>query len=117
MAAGQATELSAALLEVFRDCNVHEALRQALQQQELLSVEDFAYAFPTLSHLDSLFSNLEEDVKSSLSITDAASSVPAVALPAQTAQALSIATYRPNSRQKPLKQCGTPSSSIILVCC
>ena len=65
MVAGQASELSAALLEVLRDCNVHEGLRQALQQQELLTVEDFAYAFPTLSHLDSLFSNLDKEVKSS----------------------------------------------------
>ena len=103
-------ELSAALSEVLRDCNVHEAMRQALQQQELLTVEDFAYAFPTLSHLDSLFSNLEEEVKETLAITDAASSVHcarlrraldrchaksalegSAALPVQASQALSVA--------------------------
>ena len=121
MAAGHPTELSAALLETLRDCNVHESLREALQQQELLTVEDFAYAFPTISHLDSLFSGLDEEVKTSLSITDAASSVhcarlrraldkchakgtvvgqrsqPLPAVPAQAAQALSIAALQPDS--------------------
>ena len=121
MAASHPTELSAALLEILRDCNVHESLCQALQQQELLTVEDFAYAFPTISHLDSLFSGLGEEVKHNLSITDAASSVhcarlrraldkcqakgtvegqrsqPLPALPAQAAQALSIAALQPDS--------------------
>ena len=75
MAAAHPAELSAALLEVLKDCNVHEAMRQALQQQELLTVEDFAYAFPTLSHPHSLFSNLGDETKASLAITDSASSV------------------------------------------
>ena len=85
------------------------------------AVEDFAYAFPTLSHLDSLFSGLEEEVKSSLAITDAASSVhcarlrraldkchakgtvggqpvqPATALPSQASQAFSMAALQPDS--------------------
>ena len=61
MASASPPELSAALSEVLRDCNVRDAMRQALQ--ELLTVEDFAYAFPTLSHLDSLFSNLDSEVK------------------------------------------------------
>ena len=47
--------------------------------------EDFAYAFPTLSHLDSLFFNLEGEVKDSLAITDAASSVHCARLPRQSA--------------------------------
>ena len=75
MAAPPSGEISAALAEVLRDCNVHSSLREALQKQELLTVEDFAYAFPTLSHLDSLFSNLDEEVKTSPSMADAALSV------------------------------------------
>ena len=105
-------EIPAALTEVLRDCNVHSSLKEALQQQELFSVEDFAYALPTLSHLDSVFSNLEEEVKTSLSITDAASSmhrarlrraldkchasgsVTAQPLPAQASRAFSVAALQ-----------------------
>ena len=54
---------SGALSRPVGDCNVHETMRLALQQQELLTVEDFAYAFPTRSHLDSLFSNLDAEAK------------------------------------------------------
>ena len=134
MAAGHPTELSAALLEILRDCKVHESLCQALQQQELLTVEDFAYAFPTISHLDSLFSGLDEEVKHNLSITDAASSVhcarlrraldkcqakgtvegqrsqPLPALPAQAAQALSIAALQPDSWAEHLPRKLTPEA-------
>ena len=69
MAAPPLGKISATLAEVLRDCNVHASLHQALQQQELLTAKEFAYEFPTLSHLDSFFSG------PSLSITDAASSV------------------------------------------
>ena len=113
---------------------VHAAMRLALQQQELLTVEDFAYAFPTLSHLDSLFSNLEGDVKETLAIADAASSVhcarlrraldrchaksalegratqPSAALPVQASQAFSVAALQPDSWAEHLPPKLTPES-------
>ena len=127
-------ELSAALSEVLRDCNVHETMRLALQQQELLTVEDFAYAFPTLSHLDSLFSNLDAEAKETLAITDAASSVhcarlrraldrchaksalegratqPSAALPVQASQAFSVAALQPDSWAEHLPPKLTPEA-------
>ena len=123
-------ELSAALSEVLRDCNVHETMRLALQQQELLTVEDF----PTLSHLDSLFSNLDAEAKETLAITDAASSVhcarlrraldrchaksalegratqPSAALPTQASQAFSVAALQPDSWAEHLPPKLTPEA-------
>ena len=138
MAGSAPADLSAQLVEILTDCNVHQDLRNVLQQQELLTVEDFAYAFPTLSHLDSFFSNLEEEIKSSLAITESASSVrcarlrraldkchakgtvrgqqlqPSAALPLQASQAFSVAALQPDSWAEHLPPKLTPEAVVTM---
>ena len=134
MAAGPQAALSAPLVEILTECNVHQDLRDVLQQQELLNVEDFAYAFPTLNHLDSLFDNLDEEVKSRLSISASASSVHCArlrraldkchakgtvmgqqtqlptALPLQPSAAFSVAAMQPDSWAEHLPPKLTPEA-------